>query len=359
MKRYSPMIVAAALVALPAQARSASDEELREAIRERAEDLFDELNEMEGRPESQVGPAAAPEIAPAPTEPPPPSAAHPQPSTTTVSPTAHPRRGGGVSGVIRGVAGAFAGGVRSIGSGIVGLFGGGPPAIVRVEVEVETDEEQAEALRDIHAFVHLARRKAHEHRHHRQMIRDLARAKAQRDAALVIVETAEPAHPQDETVDLARDRSFRIGFEGHGAPGPGNSWHNPSFAGFYGGDLALNVAPFLALGVGQIGATRGDDQWTINAAPYAELFFFIGDWLQLYAQGGVATQLQVAGGEPDAFGAAAYGGLGGRFWIGSHFSVGPAVRTFVVVSEQFAVTDHLLPREAIIITGGVDCHLHF
>jgi hypothetical protein len=216
-----------------------------------------------------------------------------------------------------------------------------------------------------HAFSH--RRGAHHrhraHRHDKTHRHDKAgHAEVHVFATTGCGDCADDDDDDDDDDDGDDDRLpwFRLGLEAHGAVGSFDDRSIDLF-GLGGLDLAVRVGSHLRLGTGQIGPTRARSDhgplWTVGVAPYAEVFFRWGRYLEPYAQGGVSVRIPW-GPRPDLIGVAPNGGTGLRL-VFPHFSVGPAVRGFWVASDRYIAAGRILGHGSVLITGGVDAHVTF
>ena len=301
------VLTTTAFCATPVAAAEALSPEAVEQIRNRANAMFDDLAAEEkahGKPAPEPTPAPAPE--------------------PTLEPEASP-----------------------------------PPMAPSVapSVEVAPDEEAAAEVR---RFVKLVRdRKRHKHHHHDDD--DDAAPKLR-----ITVQTPLPTLTLRPPAKGPSSRWLRLGFEGHLATGPSLD-DRLEMIGIGGFDAAFQIGSHFSIGIGQIGVARAGSSrsslWALHAAPYTELNLFFSPHLQGYLQAGalvqaVAADLRQRRGRRD-IGVAPFAGTGLRFFIGSRFSVGPAVRVYYAAMGGLLMSDRMLPQRAVVLAGGFDTHIHF
>jgi hypothetical protein len=334
---YTILIGAMASWVMPSPLR-ASEAEGR--VRDDAQNLFDQLDEMTGAKPAPKKPAAPKAEPPAPSPEPAPESA-PAPALPEAAPEAAPAPAPTAETA-------------------------GPSTAATSTADDAANRAEAEA--DLRAFVEAAAARAEQHRQHQ------AELKASTPAAAAVKQRVDDDDDDDEDdddddlddarpIDLARERRLRIGLETHGALGLGHKPESLTVIGTGGLDVGINPTSFLTVGVGGIGLAMASlgvgDRWAMNATPYVEGFVFFGRHVQPYVQLGLPAQMRFGAGLPQQLGLAGYAGTGCRIWFGSRFSVGPVVRLHHVFTDGFLVSGQVLPGGTQLLTAGVDTHVHF
>lgn len=209
------------------------------------------------------------------------------------------------------------------------------------------DPEAAQALED---FIGTAREAVIEHEAHHQSPEEHP-------------EQAVHAHQELEspppTYNKAQARRFTIGLEGHGAASFTRRGEVTAI-GLGGVNVGMTIGRVLTLGIGHIGApARKERSLTLQAGPYAELFFFPWSSLQLYCQAGLPLQVGVGPQSHTATAAAVFAGAGIRLWMGSRFTVSPTLRLYYVADGDFHMGNKILPEGDVALTAGGSVALHF
>lgn len=223
-----------------------------------------------------------------------------------------------------------------------------------VEEKPAQAEEPARAEPERSTADHKALEKAE-----RKKVREQRRAERREEQRLRrAARSEEPPCPGNRAVC----RRVGLGFEGQAAAAAFRQ-DTLEVMGLFGWRASVTVAPFLTLGVSELGGCEArlldGHRWAVQAAPYVELFWFSSRALQLYADVGVTLQRRFGGGMAASTGVAPFAATGLRLWMGNRFTVAPEVRVHQVTSAGLAMWRRVLPEGSTVVTAALSTELHF
>lgn len=174
------------------------------------------------------------------------------------------------------------------------------------------------------------------------------------DASYVLV-------PEDGGDAPVGPRPFAIGISGlGGAREDGRGGLVPTFSA--GLDLALTLDPWVRIAIRRIGygqaRTIAGDRHAVSLSPALEVAIPVAEWMEPFAQVGVALQARFGDEQTMAAGLAPFVGVGLRLRPDDWISISFESALHMPATSSFLLGHEVLPQGALALQGGLGLAFH-